>query len=212
MQVFQILLAVRRTYDEYFGAFFGDQTESQVIEILGRYDDVGSSPNAYILTSFGCCLNQEISCGRFHYIRRTKYIVFDTETDSAIVDDDYIYFETKLIKDLAQQKLNLRSVNSLTDALGANDCLVVNDKNSKCYRFHVQSSQGEPYMLYTYGINKKLVNAENRKKLDLVDLDKFLLSYSELEKLKYCRWAMPRTEAISEKILRTRTSPTTAFS
>ena len=37
MQVFQILLAVRRTYDEYFGAFFGDQTESQVIEILGRY-------------------------------------------------------------------------------------------------------------------------------------------------------------------------------
>ena len=182
MQVFQILLAVRRTYDEYFGEFFGDQTESRVSEILGRYDDVGSSQNAYILTSFGCCLNQEISCGRFHYISCTKYIVFDTETDSAIVDDDYIYFETKLIKDLAQQKLNLRSVNSLTDALGANDCLVVNDKNSRCYRFHVQSSQGEPYMLYTYGINKKLINAENRKKLDLVDLDKFLLSYSELEK------------------------------
>lgn len=182
LQVFQILLAVCRTYDEYFEELFGDETEQKIMNILSRRDDEGQCADEQIVTSFGYCLNQEISCGRFHYIRRTKYIVFDTETNSAIVDDDYIYFETKLIKDLAKHKLNLRSVNSLTDAMDANDCLVINDKNSKCYRFHVQSSSGVPYMLYTYGINKKLINAENRKRFALVDLDKFLLRYSELEK------------------------------
>ncbi|MBQ3139145.1 MAG: ATP-binding protein [Ruminococcus sp.] len=36
-------------------------------------------------------------------------------------------------------------------------------------------------MLYTYGISKQFVNAENRKRLDLADYQKFLLNYAELE-------------------------------
>ncbi|WP_303838783.1 hypothetical protein [Ruminococcus flavefaciens] len=35
-------------------------------------------------------------------------------------------------------------------------------------------------MLYTYGVSKKLINAENRKRLELADYQKFLLDYSEL--------------------------------
>lgn len=76
----------------------------------------------------------------------------------------------------------LHSANSLTDILKANDYLVINDKNSKCYRFHVQNSEGEPYMLYTYGISLKLINAENRKRIDLADMERFLLDYIELDK------------------------------
>ena len=45
----------------------------------------------------------------------------------------------------------------------------------------MQNSAGEPYMLYTYGISKKLINTENRKKLELSDYQKFILEYSELE-------------------------------
>lgn len=56
-----------------------------------------------------------------------------------------------------------------------------NEQNSKCYRFRVQNFDGEPYMLYTYGISKRLINVENRKMLDLADYQKFLLDYPELE-------------------------------
>ena len=154
-------------YDEFFGVFFGEETEYQVIDILSNYNEVGESNAELLLTIFGNCLNEEIVNGRYHYIRRTKYIIIDTGTYTVIVDDDYIYFETELIKELARSKLKLRSVNTLTDAINASDCLHINDHNSKCHRFHVQNSDGEPYMLYTYGISKKLINAENRRKLDL---------------------------------------------
>ncbi len=178
--VFYILTATLHTYDEYFGVFFDEGTELRLVDILSTYNEVGESNAELLLTLLGNCLNEEIGNGRYHYIRRTKYIIIDTGTYTVIVDDDYIYFETEIIKELARSKLKLRSVNTLTDAINASDCLHINDHNSKCYRFHVQNSNGEPYILYTYGISKKLINAENRKRLELADYQKYLLEYSEL--------------------------------
>ena len=180
--LYYILISTLRTYDEFFGVFFDEEIELAVIDILGTYNEVGSSNDELLITLLGNCLNEEINSGRFNYIKRTKFIVINQGNNSVIVDDDYIYFETENIKELARSKLKLHSVNSLTDALKANECLTINDKNSKCYRFHVQNTSGEPYMLYTYGISKKLINAENRKKLDLADYQKYLLEYSELAK------------------------------
>lgn len=179
--IYYVLLATLRAYDEYFGEFFGDETENHIIELLSSYNEVGSSNDELLLTLFGNCINEEIGSGRFNYIKRTKFIVIDQGNNSVIVDEDYVYFETDIIGELARSKLKLHSVNSLTDALKANECLTINDKNSKCYRFHVQNTDGESYMLYTYGISKKLINAENRKRLDLADYQKFLLEYIELE-------------------------------
>ena len=178
--LYYILLSTLRAYDEFFGVFFDAETELSVVNILSTYDEVGASNDELLLTLIGNCLNEEIVNGRYHYIRRTKFIIIDTGTYTVIVDDDYIYFETDIIKEVALSKMKLHSVNSLTDALKSNECLNINDHNSKCYRFHVQNSNGEPYMLYTYGISKQLINAENRKRLDLADYQKNLLEYSEL--------------------------------
>ncbi len=178
--IYYILIATLRAYDEYFGEFFGDETEQHIIALLSDYNEVGSSNEELLLTLFGNSINEEINEGRFNYIKRTKYIVFNPGNNSVIVDDDFIYIETEVVQELARRKMKLHSVNSLTDALKANDCLTINDKNSKCYRFHVQNSDGEPYMLYTYGISKKLINAENRRKLDLADYQKYLLKYCEM--------------------------------
>ncbi len=179
-QAYFILIATLRTYDEYFGKLFEDETEHRVIDILSNYCKIEKSNDEMIITTFGNCLNEQISSSCLNFIKRTKYIIFDEGTDSIIVDDDNIYIETGVIKKLAIRRMNLHSVNSLTDILKTNDCLSINDKNSKCYRFHVQNSNGEPYMLYTYGISKKLINAENRRRLDLADYQKYLLEYGEL--------------------------------
>lgn len=179
--LYYILLSTLRAYDEFFGVFFDEETELRLVNILSTYDEVGASNDELLLTLFGNCLNEEIGNGRYHYIRRTKYIIIDTGTHTVIVDDDYIYFETELIKELSRSKMKLHSVNSLTDALKANECLNINDHNSKCYRFRVQNFNGEPYILYTYGISKQLINAENRKRLELADYQKFLLDYADFE-------------------------------
>lgn len=178
--VFYILTATLNTYDEYFGVFFDEETELSLIDILSSYNEVGSSNDELLLTIFGNCLNKEIGSGRFNYIKRTKFIVIDQGNNSVIVDENYVYFETDIIGELSRSKMKLHSVNSLTDALKANECLNINDHNSKCYRFHVQNSNGEPYILYTYGISKQLINAENRKRLELADYQKYLLEYGEL--------------------------------
>jgi hypothetical protein len=178
--VYYILIATLRTYDEHFGVFFDEETELRLVDILSAYDEVGSSNDELLLTLFGKYLNEEIGNVRFKIIKRIKYIVFDEGTNTVIVDDNNIYIETSVIKELALSKMKLHSVNALTDALKANECLNINDHNSKCYRFHVQNSNGEPYILYTYGISKKLINAENRRRLDLADYQKNLLEYSEL--------------------------------
>ena len=178
--LYYILLTTLRAYDEFFGVFFDEETELRLVDILSSYNEVGSSNDELLLTLFGNCLNEEIGNGRYRFIRRTKYIVIDTGKYTVIVDDDYIYYETEVIKELALCKMKLHGVNSLTDALKANECLNINDHNSKCYRFHVQNSNGEPYMLYTYGISKQLINAENRKRLELADYQKYLLEYGEL--------------------------------
>ena len=176
------LVTSARTYDSFYEPFFGVAVEKLVVNWLSSYNEIGSTVDEMILTDFGKCLNDEISSGCFNYIKRTKYIVINQGANSAIVDDDYIYFETDIIKKLAINKQKLHSVDFLTDSLKANDCLTINDHNSKCYRFHVQNSNGEPYMLYTYGISKKLINTENRRRLDLADYQKFLLEYIDFEK------------------------------
>jgi hypothetical protein len=176
-----ILIATLRTFDKYFGKLYGDETEQRVIKMLEANNNERLSILENFISDFGISLNQEISYRGYHFIKRNKFIIFDKGTFSAIVDDDYIYFETKQIKELIHDKLNFNNVNICTDVLKAYDCLTINDWNSKCYRFHVQNSAGEPYMLYTYGISKKLINTENRKKLELSDYQKFILEYSELE-------------------------------
>ncbi len=178
--VYYILIATLRTYDEHFGVFFDEETELRLVDILSAYDEVGSSNDELLLTLFGKYLNEEIGNVRFKIIKRIKYIVFDEGTNTVIVDDNNIYIETSVIKELALSKMKLHSVNMLTEILKAYACLAINDHNSKCYRFHVQNSDGEPYMLYTYGVSKQLINAENRKRLELADYQKHLLEYGEL--------------------------------
>ena len=179
--VYYILIATLRTYDEHFGVFFDEETELRLVDILSAYDEVGSSNDELLLTLFGKYLNEEIGNVRFKIIKRIKYIVFDEGTNTVIVDDNNIYIETSVIKELALSKMKLHSVNLLTEILKAYACLAINDHNSKCYRFHVQNSNGESYMLYTYGISKLLINAENRKRLELADYQKFLLDYADFE-------------------------------
>lgn len=179
--LYYILLSTLRAYDEFFKVFFDEETELRLIDILSSYNEVSSSNDELLLTIFGNCLNKEIGNGCFNYIKRTKFIVIDQGNNSVIVDEDYVYFETDIIRELSCSKMKLHGVNSLTDALKANECLNINDHNSKCYRFHVQNSNGEPYMLYTYGVSKQLINAENRKRLELADYQKFLLDYADFE-------------------------------
>ena len=180
--IFCILIATLRTYDEYFEELFEDDIEVFIIEkILQNYDETEIEFDEILLAIFGKCLNQEISSGKLHYIRRTKFIVFNKGSDYAVVDDENIYLETEYIKELAEGKMKMRSVNLLTDILKSNDYLKINDKNSKCYRFHVQNSCGEPYMLYTYGISLELINSDNRKILGLAGLENFLLNDEELK-------------------------------
>ncbi len=176
------LVTSARVYDSFYEPFFGTAVEQLVVSWLSSYKEIGSTVDEMILTDFGKCLNDEICSGSFNFIKRTKYIVINQGKNSVIVDGDYIYLETEVVKELAHSKLKLHSVNSLTESLKANDCLNINDQNSKCYRFHVQNSNGEPYMLYTYGISKKLINTENRRRLDLADYQKFLLEYIDFEK------------------------------
>lgn len=179
--IYYLLVGLLRTYNEFFCEFFDDETERAIVDILSIYNEIGESNGDFVQTLFGKCLNDEISSGRFQFINRSKYIAFDKGSDSVIVDDNNIYIETDVVKSLAKNKLKFHSVNLLTDELKNNDCLTINDKNSKCYRFHVQNSNGEPYMLYTYGISKKLINPKNRKLLEIAGMQKFLLSFSELE-------------------------------
>lgn len=179
--VYIILATAARVYDEFFDYFFGEKVEKFIADWLSDYNEDYNSSDDNLLKDFGICLNAEISSGRFNFIKRSKYIVFDKKTDTIIVDDDNLYIETEIIKSLAESRLHLHSVNYLTEMLKRNDCLTINDRNSKCYRFHVQNSYGEPYMLYTYGFSKKLINSEIRKKLGIAGMQKFLLSFSELE-------------------------------
>lgn len=152
-QAYIILVTAARTYDEFYDYFFEKKVERFIVDWLSDYNEIGSCIDDEILKDFGICLNQEISNGIFHYIKRTKYIVFNKETNSAIVDENCIYIETANIKDLVKNKMKcIHSVDSLTDILKESGYLEINDRNSKCYRFQVQNSDGEPYKLYTYGI------------------------------------------------------------
>ncbi len=178
--IYYILIAALRTYDEFFGVFFDDEIEHNIIEILGDYNELGNDSDEFIVELFAKALNDEIGSGKYHFIKRKKYIVFDQGTDTVIVDDDYVYFETDTIKNLSKDKLKLHSVNSLTDALNADESLNINMHNSKCYKLKVQTSKGGSYNLYAYGVSKLLINAENRKRLDLADKEKFLLTREEL--------------------------------
>lgn len=181
-QAYIILVATARTYNEFYDYFFGENVERFIVDWLSDYTEHGTCIDEDIIKDFGICLNQEISSGKFHYIKRKKYNVIDKGTNSAIIDDDNIYIETNIIKELVQNKMQgLHSVDSLTDILKANGYLESNEQNSKSYRFRVQSSDGEPYMLYTYGISLQLINAENRKKFELADKEKFLLTREELK-------------------------------
>ena len=174
------LITAARTYDQFFEPFFGEETERFVTEWLSSATENGSTVNAELVRHFGKLLNQEIQSGRFHFITRTKFITFDKTTDSVIIDDDNIYIETGVIADLAASKMDLHSINSLTDALNADESLVINDHHSKCYRFKIQNSAGDAEWLYTYGISKQIISKENRRRLDYADQDKFFLSYDEL--------------------------------
>lgn len=177
-----VLVTAARLYNEFYDYFFNRFVEEFVVEWLSDYDESPIPIDDGIITDFGNLLNQEINSGKFSFVKRKKFIVFDKESNIAIVDDNNIYFETSAIRKLVNEKMQcLRSFDHLTDILNKNKYLEINDTNSKCYRFHVHNSNDEPYMLYTYGISKNLINAENRKRLDLADYQKFLFNYAELE-------------------------------
>lgn len=181
LNIYYMLISVLRTYDEVFEVLFDDKTENIVLSILENYNQRPDDLFEKLVTDFSNVINEEIRTGCFHYIQRTKYIIFDKNTNTVLVDDDYIYLETSVVKELIRKKLDyVRDPNCVTTALFFFNNLKVNDHNSKCYRFHVQNSNGESYILYTYGISKKLINAENRKRLELADCQKYLLDYIEL--------------------------------
>lgn len=181
-QSYIALVTAARAYNEFYDYFFGENVERFIVGWLSDYTEHGACIDEGILRDFGQCLNKEISSGKFHYIKRKKYNVIDKGTNSAIIDDDNIYIETNIIKELVQNKMQgLHSVDSLTDILKEYEYLEGNEQNSKSYRFRVQSSNGEPYMLYTYVISLQLINAENRKRLALADKEKFLFTREEIK-------------------------------
>lgn len=179
--LYYMLSTTMRIYNIFNDNFFDDKIEDLVLKILINDHEKKKEVDETILKLFGVCLNTEISNNRFNFIKRKKYIIFDQGSESVIVDDDNLYFETSVIQELIIKKLTFKNVDNLINHLKRNDCLEINDKNSNCYRFHVHNSNDEPYMLYTYGISKKIINAENRKKLELADYQKFLLDYADLD-------------------------------
>ena len=180
-QIYICLISAARTYDSFLPPMFGAESERFVESWLSEeYEQPGSLDDA-LLHSFGVALNNEISSGRFRYIQRSKFITFDKGTDSVIVDEDNIYFETKVIKELAEDNLGLNNVNALTDTLQSSKCLAINDHHSKCYRLIVQTTAGEPDMVYTYGISKVMINAANRRLLNLAGKSDYLLTKAEFE-------------------------------
>lgn len=180
-QAYICLVTAARTYDEFFYPLFDPPTEQFIEEWLSKTTASCNSADEELLKLFGQCINKEIENGRLHFIKRSKYITFDPYTYSAITDEDYIYIETSVIAELATNTMQFHSVNALTDALKANECLHINDHHSKCYRFLVQNSVGESYWLYTYGISKLIINAENRQKIACADLQRFFLDINDFE-------------------------------
>lgn len=174
------LITAARTYDQFMEPLFGEETEHFVADWLSNAADRSTPVNEELVRRFARCLNQEIQSERFRFITRTKFIDFDKNTNSVIVDDDFIYVETDIIKGMAVNKLELHSVDPLTDALRKDESLTINDHHSKCYRFKVQNSAGDSYWLYTYGISKQLITKENRRRINCADQDQFLLTYDEL--------------------------------
>ncbi|MBQ9907053.1 MAG: hypothetical protein IJM46_09815 [Oscillospiraceae bacterium] len=174
------LITAARTYDQFMEPLFGKETEHFVADWLSNAADRSTPVNEELVRRFARCLNQEIQSGRYHFITRTKYIIFDRHTNSVIIDDDHVYIETDVVEELAVNKLELRNVNALTDALKKDESLTINDHHSNCYRLKVQNSEGVPDWLYTYGISKQLISKENRRRLDCTDQYQFLLTYDEL--------------------------------
>lgn len=174
------LITAARTYDHFMEPLFGPETEHFVTEWLSNAADQSTPVDEELVMRFARCLNQEIQSGRFRFITRKKYIIFDKDTNSVIVDDDFLYIETDVVEEMAVNNLVLRNVNALTDALRKDESLTINDHHSKCYRFKVQNSDGDSYWLYTYGISKQLITKENRRRINCADQDQFLLTYGEL--------------------------------
>ncbi len=174
------LITAAKTYDEFMEPLFGEETECFVTEWLSQTSEHSSPVDEELVKSFARSLNQEIQSGRFRFITRTKFIIFDKNTNSVIVDDDFVYIETDVVEEMAVNNLVLRNVNALTDALRKDESLTINDHHSKCYRFKVQNSDGDSYWLYTYGISKQLITRENRRRINCADQDQFLLNYDEL--------------------------------
>lgn len=174
------LITAARTYDQFMEPLFGEETECFVTEWLSNAADQSTPVDEELVKRFARSLNQEIQSERFRFITRTKFIDFDKNTNSVIVDDDFIYVETDIIKGMAVNKLELHSVDPLTDALRKDESLTINDHHSKCYRFKVQNSAGDSYWLYTYGISKQLITKENRRRINCADQYQFLLTYDEL--------------------------------
>lgn len=174
------LITAARTYDQFMEPLFGEETEHFVTDWLSNAADRSTPIYEELMRRFARCLNQEIQSGRFRFIKRTKYIIFNRHTNSVIIDDDHIYIENDVVEELAVNKLGLRNVNALTDALKEDESMTINDHHSKCYRFKVQTSAGEPDWLYTYGISKQLISKESRRRIDCADQYHFFLTYDEL--------------------------------
>ena len=180
-QVYICLIAAARTYDAFFTPLFGPDTECFVESWLSDVSEQPDTMNDALFRDFGVALNKEIASGRFRLIKRTKYITFDKGTDSVIVDDDYVYFETAVIKALAIATMKLKNENALMDMLLENECLSVNDHHSRCNKIIIQNSAGEPDKVFTYGISKALISASNRRLLNLAGKSDFLLTQAEFE-------------------------------
>lgn len=180
-QVYICLMTAARTYDAFFTPLFGPDTECFVESWLSDVSEQPDTMNDALFRDFGVALNKEIASGRFRLIQRTKFIVFDKGTDSVIVDDDFVYFETAVINALAVNTMKLKSENSLMNMLLENECLSVNDHHSRCYKIIIQNSAGEPDKVFTYGIRKTLINTSNRRLLNLADKSDFLLTQADCE-------------------------------
>lgn len=179
--VYIALVTSARTYDSFYEPFFGTDVEQFIIKWLSSQSEEGTSNDEHLFSAFGVCINKDFSDNNFNWTRRKKYMVFDKGSDLGIYDDEFIYLETMHVKETVQKNMDVKNFNVITDTLNDFGALNINDMNSKCYRFHVQNSKGEPYILYTYGISLNLINTENRKRLELADYQKFLLDYIELE-------------------------------
>ena len=107
---------------------------------------------------------------------------YDPDKIMAFADDEYINFENGVWKHLL---IRMKTTKKRLKALRALDiCKMIHKNNGFKRNLEVEVAPDVMKTVSVYSLSKKLLNTNNREKIDLSDKVKFLLEYSELERNK----------------------------